>query len=269
MTLLLSITFDAARALSVPEQAPEAFLTLNAKVAIDKPSVEHIPHLLGRNMSAIILCVLTLQEASLSGLATPSAVSDVTHQALQISSEDWLCSQAFSFESLQNGLGFSQNNDWMMADDFYSMYEWDYLFRIEIWAIYAESNPQGILIQIRSDIAGPGSIIESGTSNSLNHQDTGYSQWGYPLWYTDISVSNLEFPVGKSWLALQTTGTGNAYWLAADQQWADMSYFSSSNGGSWSSSQAMWGTPYEQFMVLNRWFPALERNSWGGIKALF
>jgi hypothetical protein len=219
-------------------------------------------------MSALILCLVILQEAPLSAPATPSAVSDVGHQDLQIASEDWLCSQAFTYESFENGLGFSQNNGWMMADDFYSMYSWN-LFRVEIWAIYSESSPQSILIQIRSDLSGPGSVIDSGTSNSMNHQDTGYSQWGYPLWYSDISVFPLEFPAGKSWLALQTIGTGNNFWLAADQQWADMSYFSSSNGGSWSSSQSVWGTPYEQFMILNRYSPALERNSWGGIKALF
>lgn len=32
---------------------------------------------------------------------------------------------------------------------------------------------------------------------------------------------------------------------------------------------AEWGTPCDQFMILNRYSPALERNSWGGIKSLF
>jgi len=219
-------------------------------------------------MGMFIMFMIVLQETQPSALATPLASPVSGSPSLRLESEDWLCSQPFSFESVQNGLGFSQNHDWMMADDFYNLYVWD-LFRIEIWASYAESNPQSILIQIRSDNSGPGSIIESGISNSLNHQDTGYSQWGYPLWYTDISVSYIGVPIGKNWLALQTIGTGNTYWLAADQQWADMSYFSDSNGGIWSSSQAVWGTPYEQFMILNRYTPALERNSWGGIKALF
>ncbi len=210
-------------------------------------------------MNAIILCLITLQDVPPSALATPRAGNDFAHQVLRVESEDSLCSQAFSYETLQNGLGFSQNHNWMMADDFYSVYEWD-LFRVEIWAIYSESNPQSILIQIRSDLSGPGSVIDSGTSNSLSHQDTGYSQWGYPLWYNDIAVSYIGFPVGKSWLALQTIGTGNNYWLAADQQWADMSYFSANNGGSWSSSQMEYGTPCEQFMILNRYSPALERN---------
>lgn len=219
-------------------------------------------------MSAVILCLVFLQEAPLSALASPCAVEDITHQVLRIGSEDWLCSQSFNYENLQNGLGFSQNHIWMMADDFYSVYaEW--LFRVEIWAIYSESNPQSILIQIRSNNSGPGPVIESGNSSYLTHQNTGYSQWGYPLWYSDMSVAYLDFPAGKSWLALQTIGTGTNYWLAANQQWADMSYFSQDGGYTWTSSQQEWGIPYEQFMILNRWNPALERNSWGGIKALF
>lgn len=216
----------------------------------------------------VLLCVFILLETPRSASFTPLAPSCACSPVIIPCSEDWLCSQPFNYDNLANGLGFSTNHYWMMADDFFSMYG-DWMFRIEIWAIYAESNPQGILIQIRSDNAGPGSVIESGTSNSLNHQDTGFSQWGYPLWYTDISVPGLDVPAGKSWLALQTIGTGNNYWLASGQQWADMSYFSQDNGYTWTSSQQTWGTPYEQFMVLNRWFPSLERHSWGAIKALF
>lgn len=219
-------------------------------------------------MSVAILVAIVLQEAPLSGLAAHPASPVECSPTIRLVSEDWLCSQPFNYDDLANGLGFSTNHDWMMADDIFSSWE-EGLFRIEIWAIYAESNPQGVLIQIRSDLVGPGSVIDSGSSNSLNHEDTGFSQWGYPLWYTDISVAEIDVPAGKSWLALQTIGNGNNYWLAAGQQWADMSYFSQDNGSMWSSSQQTWGTPYEQFMVLNRWFPSLERHSWGAIKALF
>jgi hypothetical protein len=219
-------------------------------------------------MSALILCLIILQEVSPSAPEAFRAGNDVAPRLLRICLDDWLCSQTFNYESLQCGFGFSQNQNSMVADDFYSIYEWG-LSRIELWALYLESNPEGFLIQIRSDYSGPGSVIGSGSSTYLTHQDTGYAQWGYPLWYTDIFVPSISFPAGKSWLALQTMGAGNNYWLAADQQWSDMSYFSTSNGGSWTSSEVGFGSPCEQFMILNRYTPALERNSWGGIKALF
>ncbi len=184
--------------------------------------------------------------------------------------EEYYCSQPFVYENLANGLGFSSPNMWMVADDFtYPI--GGYIHVVRIWAIYASGNATGFNIQLRADSgAGPGSIVSSHTSTSCTHVNTGFTSWGYPLYYTEITTPYILFTAGtKYWFALQTTGGAGAhYWLCANQTWADMTYFSANNGGSWSSSQAEWGAPYEQFMILSD-NVALERESWGGIKALF
>ncbi|MFO7626948.1 MAG: hypothetical protein R6V62_06800 [Candidatus Fermentibacteraceae bacterium] len=184
--------------------------------------------------------------------------------------EYYCCSQPFVYENLANGLGFSSPNSWMVADDF--TYPFDgYIDLVQIWAIYASSNATGFNIQLRADSgSGPGSIVSSHTSTDCTHSNTGYTSWGYPLYYTLITTPNIDFTGGtKYWFAMQTTGgSGAHYWLCANQTWADMTYFSQNNGSTWSSSQAEWGEPYEQFLILTGYLP-LERDSWGGIKVLF
>ena len=186
--------------------------------------------------------------------------------------EYYCCSQPFVYENLANGLGFSSTNSWMIADDFNMALQTGFIDRIELWAIYSSANCTGFNIQIRHDTggAGPGSIAASTTSSGVSHTNTGYTNWGYTLWYTDVyPVQQLSFADEKYWLAMQTTGGAGAhYWLATSQTWAEMTYFSQNNGSTWSSSQATWGAPYEQFMILSA-NVALERDSWGAVKALF
>lgn len=186
--------------------------------------------------------------------------------------EEQYCFQPFVFENLVNGLAFSSPNSWMIADDFNSSLSSGYIDKIEIWAIYSASNCTGFNIQIRQDTgdAGPGSVFGSTTSASVSHTNTGFTNWGYVLWHTEIEpIQPLFFADEKYWLAMQTTGgAGIHYWLCANQTWADMTYFSPNNGASWTSSQSTWGTAYEQFMILSD-PTSLERNTWGGIKILF
>ncbi|MFO7627259.1 MAG: hypothetical protein R6V62_08385 [Candidatus Fermentibacteraceae bacterium] len=188
----------------------------------------------------------------------------------EIAGDDVICSQVFVFGNLVNGVGFSSPNSWMMADDF-TYAEGGYIDFVQIWAIYASSNATGFNIQLRADGgAGPGSIVSSHTSTAVTHANTGYTSWGYPLYYTEITVGNIDFIAGtKYWFAMQTTGGAGAhYWLACNQAWADMSYFSQDNGSSWQSSQAAFGAAYEQFMILSG-VTSLTRDSWGSIKSLF
>lgn len=194
---------------------------------------------------------------------------------LEPSQYDVICTQPFVFENLANGLGFSSGNNWMIADDLFCVYYgWADCSIIELWAIYSAAACTGFNIQLRTDTggAGPGAVWQSTTSSSVEHSNTGLYQWGYSLWHTEINMwGYLTFNSGiKYWLALQTTGGAGAhYWLAADQTWADMTYFSQNNGGTWTSSSAEWGTAYEQFMIVKGMWVSLERESWGSIKALF
>lgn len=188
----------------------------------------------------------------------------------EIAGSDVICSQPFVFAALINGVGFSQPNSWMIADDF-TYAQGGYIDLVEIWAIYTSGNATGFNIQLRADGgAGPGSIVSSHTSTAVAHTNTGLTSWGYNLWDSEITVGNIDFLAGtKYWFAMQSTGGAGAhYWLSANQTWADMTYFSANNGSSWSSSQAEFGAPYEQFMILSG-STALTRDSWGSIKTLF
>jgi len=187
----------------------------------------------------------------------------------EIAGDDIICSQPFAYGALSNGLGFSSANSWMIADDF-TYANTGYIDFIEIWAIYATSAATGFNIQLRANATGPGAIVSSHTSTAVNHTNTGLSQWGYALWYTEITTPQIDFTGGtKYWVAMASTGgSGAHYWLAAVQSWADMTYFSQDNGNSWASSQSTWGTAYEQFMIISG-ETALSRDSWGSIKSLF
>lgn len=189
----------------------------------------------------------------------------------EIAGDDVFSSQPFEYAALANGLGFNSANSWMLADDFTSSQDGIMDF-IQIWAIYSSGNPTSFVIQIRNDTgtSGPGSIHATVNPYAVNHYNTGLSQWGYSLWYTEINVYDAVFYSGtKYWLVLQTLGgAGSHYWLVALQTWADMNYFSTNNGSSWVSSQSQWGTAYECFMVISG-STSLTRDTWGSIKTLF
>lgn len=191
---------------------------------------------------------------------------------MEIAGDDIICSQPFDYGNLQNGVGFNSGNSWMIADDF--TYGSDATIdMIEIWAIYGGGNATGVNIEIREDASGPGAVYSSGASLSATHENTGLSQWGYPLWYTEIVVDDLYFEGGNVyWLALQTTGSGGPdYWLAGPNTSGGMTHFSQDNGASWVNSQTAWGAAYDQYMIISgeEGGSSLSRDTWGAIKTLF
>lgn len=220
-------------------------------------------------MVVLALCLTCLWETS---IAAPFSAEGSARGSVLVGppeTDDWFCSQPFTFENLQNGLGFSQNYSWMVADDYYVTTPHQG-FTMMLWAIYSYSAPDDFVVQIRSDnpVGGPGPVAYTGEPDQVHHEETGYSQWGYSLWCTEIDLY-MYYPPGKNWLALQAVSYSACYWLAGLQQWNDMSYFSDNNGSTWTSSEEEFGAPYEQFIVLSGWPLALERESWGQIKALF
>lgn len=184
-----------------------------------------------------------------------------------------IVSQPFDFGTLQNGLSCSSQYTRMMADDFTPATAAD-LAMVDIWMIYSSSQASTIKFQARNDNSGsPGSTVEWETDcSNLTHTDTGFSQWGYDLIYTEAVIDPGSYfsptPGVCYWFVVQTQSTGNDFWLCTNQTWAEMSYFSDNNGDTWTSSQGMWGTAYEQFMVLMT-PTALQRSTWADIKALF
>ena len=53
-------------------------------------------------------------------LAAPNQLGHLNQEQIPVgvSLEDVICSQPFVFANLVNGVGFSQPNSWMIADDF-------------------------------------------------------------------------------------------------------------------------------------------------------
>jgi hypothetical protein len=183
-----------------------------------------------------------------------------------------ICSQAFVYEDLANGLAFSSNYNRMMADDF-NPWMVGAIQQIFIWAAYPSGNPTGFKVEVRFDAGNiPGEVWRSTTSSNIVYENTGFTQWGYPLILTKIYLQDFYVALyeSKGWLALQTMGgSGEHFWLCAVQSWADMSYFSENNGWTWTSTQEQWGTAYEQFVVILGYIMPVGRTTWGAIKATF
>lgn len=190
---------------------------------------------------------------------------------VEIAGDDVICSQPFDFGNLQNGLGFSANNSWMMADDF-DVSMGGYIDFLEIWTIYAGGPTGAYNLQVREDSgAGPGAVAASTTSSSVTNWNTGFVQWGYQIYFSEVELTDdLPYTAGtKYWFAAQTSGSGPDYWLCTNNTWGDMSYWSGNNGTSWNSSAAEFGVAYCQYFILTGEYTSLSRDSWGAIKTLF
>jgi hypothetical protein len=171
-----------------------------------------------------------------------------------------------------NGLGFSAANLWMMADDF-EVTAPAPIGYIEIWAIYATSTCTGMKVEFRANSTNvPGAVIWTQTSTTLTHVNTGFSSWGYPLYYTKIYISSPYYLVPaatRTWLALQSQGgSGAHYWLASAFANYNMNCFSADNGTTWTPSQTQWGTAYDSQFVLMA-TTGLTHSTWGEIKTVF
>lgn len=223
-----------------------------------------------KQMNSITLT--TLLSAGFAAAADPSSggIACVEPVFPDYSGSDLIYGLPFVYEDLEDAPFFMA--PYMTADDF-TCTNSGYIDYIEIWAIYIAGggNPSNYNIELRNTGAeGPGSIVSSHASISVNHTNTGYTFWGYTLWYSEITADQIFFNGGtQCWLAIQTIGNTGAHgWLCTTQTWGDMSYFSPNNGASWESSQSHFGTAYGQFMVLSG-SVGLSRNSWGAIKTLF
>lgn len=187
--------------------------------------------------------------------------------------DDVITSQPFDYANLTNGLGVAGASGWMLADDITPISDLP-IGSVELWMIYGTAQAATIRFEVFADNSGSptGAYLYQNDCTNLVHTNTGLYSWGYALWYTlaTIDESAMYSPVGGTtvWFALQTyNNSGYDYWLARNQYWAAMSYWSQDNGGSWISSQAEWGTAYEQFFILNSGVGALQSDTWAGIKA--
>jgi hypothetical protein len=181
--------------------------------------------------------------------------------------------QPFVFALLTNGLPFVGASSLMMADDFELTQQVD-IASMEIWVIYTSTVPTGMKVQFRSDNAStPGSVLWEQTSSNMTIAATGLTSWGYNLSYNKITLAQPYWygaAATRYWVALQTVGgAGSQWWLCQNAAFFTMSYYSTNNGSSWSSSQAAFGTAYDQFFVLIKSPTGLTHSTWGEIKTNF
>jgi hypothetical protein len=227
-----------------------------------------------------LLALIAASAAALAGVGELGRVDPVTAPAAQDApnTANVIYGVPYAGGTQTNGLGFSSGNSWMIADDFRVTWNRSDLREIELWAIYATSNCTGMRVQLRMNASGgPGDIFWQVTSAPVVHYPTGYSGWGYPFWYTKVTLPEPYYdeltPGTTYWMALQTAGgSGSHYWLCRNNAGGtdyNMCWFSQNNGSSWTSSQAQWGTAYQQFFVLIGLHVALEHETWAEIKASF
>ncbi len=191
--------------------------------------------------------------------------------------DGFLFEHPFDYNILTNGLGITASNMWAMADDFIPAEDYD-LRLIYLWAIYSDGNTETLDFELRTDTGGSGpdtGLLWQVSVEDLEHEDTGYTNWGYVLWYTTAVLSEEQyFRVIRDvtlWLVVQSHGMGTDYWLCSDLCMGNnMSYFSQDDGISWISSYDQWGVAYDQFMILDgEPIGALDSETWGAIKAIF
>ncbi|KZD18049.1 MAG: hypothetical protein GX473_00760 [Candidatus Fermentibacter daniensis] len=191
--------------------------------------------------------------------------------------DDVITSQPFSFENLQNGLGFQNGSGytWMLADDITPAGDTP-ITDIEIWDCYSGSQMTGLKVQIRADGGSrpTGDPLYSYETTNITHTTTGLFAWGsYELFdvVATIDPANAYSPTPgtKVWFCLQATGcSSTAYWCACYQTWGDMCYWSQDNGSNWTSSLDQWATAYDTYMILEG-EAALTTDTWAGIKSSF
>lgn len=189
--------------------------------------------------------------------------------------DDVITSQPFDYAALQNGVGFSSGNSWVMADDITPAGDAQ-ITDIEIWDCYNGTQMTGLKVEIRADGGSQptGAALYSFETTAITHTTTGLYAWGsYELIDVvatiDAASAYTPTPGTKVWFCLQATGcSGYAYWCACNQTWGDMSWFSTDNGASWTSSEYNWGAAYEQYMILEG-ESALTADTWAGIKSSF
>lgn len=95
--------------------------------------------------------------------------------------DDVITSQPFSFENLQNGLGFQNGSGytWMLADDITPAGDTP-ITDIEIWDCYSGSQMTGLKVQIRADGGSrpTGDPLYSYETTNITHTTTGLFAWG-------------------------------------------------------------------------------------------
>jgi len=184
--------------------------------------------------------------------------------ALMAQTGDALFAQAYSMESIDNGL-----QSVSLCDDFLPDVAGN-LGNIELWMLLTSGQPPSITLGVLQD---NGSVNPNNATPLFNSpletivEDTGDNFAGYDVYHVTCPVDQsvylsgsqrywlqLDVPVGGYWLCQNPLVFGSTMWVFT--------------GGEYVSTVVQLGTAYDSFFILT--MPvSLERNSWGAIKASF
>ncbi|NOQ23224.1 MAG: hypothetical protein GQ565_11325 [Candidatus Aegiribacteria sp.] len=177
---------------------------------------------------------------------------------------DAIFTQTYSNADLETGFQSA-----FIADDFVPVFSGDVKF-VVLWMVYTAGQPASIFLKISQD---DGSVnpntatYVAGGLSVASHVDTGDDLFGQDVIKTTCTFSSAG-----------TLSTGNTYWLEvgipASSYWCVQQplVFGSTmwiyNQGQFVSTQVHLGKDYDTFFEL-RTSVAIERNTWGNIKASF
>ena len=177
---------------------------------------------------------------------------------------DALFTQAYSLENTDSAI-----QSVAICDDFLPDVSGQ-LGTIELWMLFDSGQPPTLSLSILQDngSVNPNNAIEVFSSSlDATITDTGDDIFGSDIFHVSCSTDELvslsgsqrywlqlDVPVGGYWLCQNPLVFGSTMWVFA--------------AGSYVTTTDQIGTAYDSFFVLS--MPvALERNSWGAIKASF
>jgi hypothetical protein len=184
-------------------------------------------------------------------------------------SDDTLVSQPFVYQHVWNAWPCYSGIDYMLAEDCYPVTDFQ-ITDVYVWMIFTSGTPvTQFNLGLQGDSNGPdGTFIWSSSETEISSTPTGYTGWGYDFWCSHITIADPPALYAGStyWFCLQAESTSGVYWLFTNNPpaWGEQAMESEDNGISWSIPTWDFGT----FIVIQGTSTSLERQTWGGIKAV-
>jgi len=211
-----------------------------------------------------ILASLILADSSMEGhfVGTPYPLP-ATNEIIDTNAYD---------QAHQYNTAFAIFTDYWCADDFTPL--WDsYVETLTFWDLSTGTMPTSVDAYFWGYLCH-GAELWKGTSSGtdLTHTDIGVTFGGYPIYMTVADLPNTDyffFTCGTTyWTTIQRTDGTNFYCILDDE--VEGYECARDIGSGWVPGSSTGYAATDMFRIIsNSWYPALERDTWGSIKALF
>ena len=180
---------------------------------------------------------------------------------------DGIFTQSYSYSNVDNSIWAER-----LTDDFIPNFSGD-VQDVVLWMVFQNAQPADIFLRISEDDGSnnpnTATLIASGLSPAT-HVDTGDFYGGYVIKTTCVLPSAVTVSSGKTyWLDVEMPSFSgmDSYWLAQNPLVFGSTMWAYVND-QFHNVESLLGKPYDSFFELH--VPlALERNTWGSIKASF